>query len=202
MSIVKTMHDRLVYSRRMHLLAEMMSRELPRQATILDVGCGDGKIDALITHERPDVVIQGIDVLVRPQTHIPVTAFDGKTIPHPDGSFDVVMFIDVLHHCLHPELLLAEATRVAKKAVLLKDHTRDGLLAGPTLRFMDWFGNAHHGVSLPYNYWSRSQWNNCLRDLGLKADQWRDRLGLYPWPATWLFDRKLHFIASLERTTT
>jgi ubiquinone/menaquinone biosynthesis C-methylase UbiE len=199
MSIVKTMHNRLVYSRRMQLLAEKMSRELPAQAKILDVGCGDGKIDALIMQKRPDVVIEGIDVLVRPQTHIPVTAFDGNKIPHPDGSFDVVMFIDVLHHCLHPEQLLEEAKRVAKKAVLLKDHAREGILAGPTLRFMDWFGNAHHGVSLPYNYWSRSQWDHCLQDLGLKVGQWHDRLELYPWPATWFFDRRLHFIASLER---
>jgi SAM-dependent methyltransferase len=199
MSIVKTMHNRLVYSRRMHLLAEKMSKELPQQARVLDVGCGDGKIDALIMQMRPDVVIEGIDVLVRPQTHIAVTAFDGNKIPHPDGSFDVVMFIDVLHHCLHPEQLLAEASRVARKSLLLKDHTRDGALAGTTLRFMDWFGNAHHGVSLPYNYWSRSQWDQCLRGLGLEVGEWRDRLALYPWPATWLFDRRLHFIASLAR---
>jgi SAM-dependent methyltransferase len=201
MSVVGKMHARLVYGRRMHLLAEKLNTCLPAQAKILDVGCGDGQIDLLITQKRPDVSIQGIDVLVRPQTYVPVTSFDGGKIPHPDASFDVVMFVDVLHHCLHPEQLLAEAKRVTRKSILLKDHTRDGLLARPTLRFMDWFGNAHHGVSLPYNYWSRSQWHDCFHSLGLEVRQWRDRLSLYARPATWLFDRKLHFIASLEKTT-
>jgi SAM-dependent methyltransferase len=195
------MHDRLVYGRRMHLLAENLSTWLPAQAKILDVGCGDGKIDLLIMQKRPDVSIQGIDVLVRPRTHVPVTSFDGSRIPHPDASFDVVTFVDVLHHCLHPEQLLAEAKRVTRKSILLKDHTRDGILAEATLRFMDWFGNAHHGVSLPYNYWSRTQWLDCFQGLGLEVRQWRDRLSLYPRPATWCFDRKLHFIASLEKTT-
>ena len=69
---------------------------------------------------------------------------------HPDASFDVVMFVDVLHHTDDPLLLLQEAQRVGK-IILVKDHFRKGFLAGPTLRFMDWVGNAHHGVVLPYN---------------------------------------------------
>jgi SAM-dependent methyltransferase len=199
MSVVKALHDGLVYGRRMRLLAEKLSAHLPPAAQVLDVGCGDGKIDSLIARLRPDVTIHGIDVLVRPQTCIPVTRFDGAKIPHPDASFDAVMFVDVLHHCQDPELLLAEAKRVARGVVVIKDHTQDGILAHQTLRFMDWFGNAHYGVSLPYNYWPFAKWQDCLRRLGLTARQWQDRLGLYPWPATWLFDRKLHFIACLGR---
>jgi SAM-dependent methyltransferase len=199
MSVVKTLHDQLVYNRRMKLLAEKISEHLPKKAKILDVGCGDGKIDSLIMWKRPDVSIEGIDVLVRPQTHIKVSYFDGRGIPCPDASYDVVMFIDVLHHCLNPGQLLGEAKRVARESVLLKDHTRNGLLAGATLRFMDWFGNAHYGVNLPYNYWSRSQWDACFNDLGLNIRKWQDRLGLYPWPATWWFDRRLHFIADLGK---
>lgn len=200
MSMAKALHDGLVYGRRMRLLAEKLSALLPKDSRILDVGCGDGKIDALITRGRPDVTIHGIDVLVRPQTYIPVIEFDGTSIPHPDGSFDGVMFVDVLHHCKDPARLIAEAKRVARHFVLIKDHTQEGLLAQKTLRFMDWFGNAHYGVALPYNYWTLDQWKRCLQDLGLEARRWDDRLGLYPWPASWLFDRKLHFIASLERS--
>jgi SAM-dependent methyltransferase len=200
MSIVKALHDGLVYGRRMRLLSEKLSVHLPGDARILDVGCGDGKVDSLIARLRPDVAIHGIDVLVRPQTCIPVTPFDGTTIPHPDASFDVVMFVDVLHHCQDPARLLAEAKRVTRRAVLIKDHTREGLLAFQTLRFMDWFGNAHHGVALPNNFWTLVQWKACIGQLGLRVRQWQDRLRLYPWPATWLFDRKLHFIAFLERS--
>jgi ubiquinone/menaquinone biosynthesis C-methylase UbiE len=79
-------------------------------------------------------------VLVWPHTKIPVTAFDGEHLPFPDKSVDVVMFVYVLHHTNDPEVLLREAQRVALKAVVLKDHTRNGLLAYTTLRFMDWVG--------------------------------------------------------------
>ena len=199
MNIVKALHDGLVYGRRTRLLAEKLSVHLPRNARVLDVGCGDGMVDVLIGRLRPDVAIHGIDVLVRPRTYVPVTRFDGATIPHPDGSFDVVMFVDVLHHSRDPAQLLAQAKRVTRSSVLIKDHTREGLLAFQTLRFMDWFGNAHHGVALPNNFWTLAQWKDCIGRLGLRVERWQDRLALYPWPATWLFDRRLHFIAYLGR---
>ena len=89
---------------------------------------------------------------MRPETHISVTPFDGKRISFDYGALDVVMFVNVLHHTEDPKILLAEARRVTCRAVVPKGHTRDGLLAGPTLRFMDGVGNAT-GIPLPYNYW-------------------------------------------------
>ncbi len=197
-SVTGLVHEQVVFDRRVRVLAECMAPLIPPGARVLDVGCGDGAIDALIGGKRPDVRIEGIDVLVRSQTKIVVTAFDGRTIPFPDKSFDAVMFIDVLHHTDDPLVLLREAMRVAG-TIVLKDHCRDGLLAGPTLRFMDYVGNAHHGVALPYNYWQRRQWDDAFRTLGLKARSWSDRLGLYVWPASLLFDRNLHFVCSLSR---
>lgn len=48
--------------------------------------------------------------------------------------------------------------RVARRGVVIKDHLREGPLAGPTLRLMDWVGNRGHDVRLPYNYLSRRKW--------------------------------------------
>lgn len=198
MTLVSRLHETLVFDRRTRVLAEHLAGLLPRGAKVLDVGCGDGLIDRLIGDDRPDLAIEGIDRFVRPHTHIPATAFDGTQIPFADDSFDVVMFVDVLHHTLHPEILLREARRVARGAVILKDHARDGLLAGVTLRFMDWIGNGPHGIPLPYNYWPERRWREAFQGIGFKPTAWMTRLRIYPAPASWLFDRSLHFIARLD----
>jgi SAM-dependent methyltransferase len=199
MSVVGTLHGSLVFGRRVRVLAHHLAAQLPSGAAVLDVGCGDGRIDAVILAQRPDLTFEGVDVLVRPKTHVPVTSFDGARLPFPDASFDIVQFVDVLHHTDDPMVLLCEARRVARRGIVLKDHGRDGFLAGPTLRFMDWVGNAHHGVRLPYNYWPVARWREAFGELGLKPATWLDSLGLYPFPASLAFERKLHFVTRLQQ---
>ena len=79
-SPVGTLHGRLVHARRVRALAGHFSDLLPTSHRVLDVGCGDGLIDRLVLERRPDLTIRGIDPLVRTGTHIPVAAFDGKTL--------------------------------------------------------------------------------------------------------------------------
>lgn len=198
MSVSGALHSRLVFPRRVRRLVELLPEFIPQYSTVLDVGCGDGLISKLLAERRPDISVHGIDVLVRPTTHIPVTEFDGRTIPFPDDSFDVVLFVDVIHHTDDGRALLREAARVARRRVVIKDHNRNGLFAGPTLRFMDWVGNARHGVALPYNYWSRDEWQQAFAATDLVSAERCDDLGLYPWPASLLFGRSLHFIAALD----
>ena len=112
-------------------------------------------------------------------------------------EFDVVMLVDVLHHAADPLVVLCEARRTAKQAIVIKDHLCDGWLARPTLSFMDRVGNCRHGVSLPYNYLCLSQWHDAFASLGLCVDAWSTRLDLYPWPAKLIFERSLHFITRL-----
>jgi hypothetical protein len=53
-------------------------------------------------------------------------------------------------------------------------------------------------VALPYSYWSPDRWERSFANAGLRVVEQRERLGLYPWPASLVFDRRLHFIAVLE----
>ena len=182
------------------MLRDHLANLLPQNARVLDVGCGDGLLSRLIMEARPDLQIEGIDVLVRSDTHIPVQPFDGSSIPHADDAYDTVMFVDVLHHTVDPATLLREGARVARQSVVLKDHNLKGILAGPTLRFMDYVGNAHHGVVLPYNYWPETNWKSAFAQVGLKIEVWKRDLHLYPAPADWLFGRSLHFVARLATT--
>jgi len=198
-SAVGALHDRFVSNRRVEVLANWFAKLLPAEVHVLDVGCGDGLISAVLHKKRPDIIVQGIDVLPRSQTYIPVEIFDGSHLPFGDASFDVVLFSDVLHHTADANILLREARRVCKQHVLLKDHFRDGLGANWRLRFMDWVGNARFGVALPYNYWTRQQWTIAWQKIGLQPEQLVTKLGLYPKPADWVFGAKLHFIVLLKR---
>jgi SAM-dependent methyltransferase len=180
------------------VLAGHLAGELPEGATVLDVGCGDGSIAAAILEQRQDLEITGIDVLVRPSTQVPVTPFDGRTIPYPDDSFRAVTFVDVLHHTDDPSVLLAEAARVATEAVVIKDHVVEGLAARPVLRAMDWAGNASHGVALPYNYWTAEQWDRGFAGAGLEVERSVSRLGLYRPPVSWACERGLHRVWRLR----
>ena len=191
-------HEKLVFGRRIRRLAAALVERLPADARVLDVGCGSGDLAALSMRLRPDVRIEGIDVLVRPDTAIPVTEFDGLNIPFADRAFDAAIVVDVLHHTDEPALVLAEIARVAG-VVIVKDHLRDGLFAKATLRFMDWVGNAAHGVRLPYNYLSGREWRGIWTRLGLGQRGFETRLSLYPRPFSWAFDRGLHFVAVLSR---
>lgn len=197
MTLVGKAHSTFVYGRRVRVLSERLAAILPTAASTVDVGAGDGMIDSLIMKRRRDLTIRGVDVLVRPDSHIEVEKFDGVTLPYEDQTQHAVMFIDVLHHTLDPVALLREAMRVSKRWIVIKDHTRNGFMAGSTLRFMDWVGNKAHGVALPYNYWPEPRWRRTFDDLGLIPEVWESDLRLYPFPAHLLFDRQLHFITRL-----
>lgn len=199
MKLINDIHETSVHNRRVNSLTTHLAKLVPPRGSVLDVGCGDGLLASLLAERFPATEFSGIDVLVRDDTHVPIEHFDGNVIPFEDNSFDTVMMIDVLHHTDDPSVLLREAHRVARKHVILKDHTRDGFMAQSTLRFMDYVGNAHHGVALPYNYLSKAEWDLLFGELSLDIETWIGQPNMYGIPADWVFGRSLQFIARLSK---
>lgn len=197
-NLLEQIHERSIRERRIRKLCGVLAASIPRNDRILDVGCGDGFLDSCILQARSDLVITGLDVLLREKTHIPVEMYDGHYLPYADSSFDTVMFVDVLHHSDSTEHLLLEAIRLTRKTIIIKDHLKNGLLAGPTLRLMDNIGNRRFKVELSYNYWPRNRWLRTIAAMGLSVYDWKEKLAIYPWPISLFFDRSLHFVAILR----
>src|SRR5437899_933041 len=109
MNWLECLHAGYVHNRRVRILSMEIDRLLPANASVLDVGCGDGFIGEKLMNRRPDAALTGIDTVKRRSAHIPVAEYDGKKIPYADRSYDIVMFVDVLHHTSDPAVLLREA---------------------------------------------------------------------------------------------
>jgi SAM-dependent methyltransferase len=185
------------YNRRVWVLSRHLASAIPNRGTVLDVGARDGQIALALMRLRPDLKVEGVDIVPRPRTLIPVTRYDGATLPFADKSIDYVIMVDVLHHTPDPSALLIEAARVARQGVVVKDHLREGFLAQPTLVFMDWFGNFGDGVPMPYIFLSRREWQGAFFKARLELVSMAEKLNLYLPPAGWVFDRQLHFVAYL-----
>jgi len=191
-------HQRWVFPRRARQLTTALAEMLPGHVeTLLDVGCGDGTIARRLFDRRPGLSVAGVDVLARLNVAIPMDIFDGRQLPFERDSFDAVMLVDVLHHCDEPDVLLAEVARVARQAILIKDHTVAGPFGRSILHFMDWVGNRGHGVRLVYNYWTAHQWDEAWQRHGLTVVECRRRLKLYPAWSRWVLESGKHFLIHL-----
>lgn len=199
-NVVVKVHRKAVMGRRVRQISKYISELIPDDVvTVLDVGAGTGEMAQAISAFRPELMLSGIDVQIRPKTFIPIVEYDGKRLPFDDASFDAVITVDVLHHCNDPAEALQECARVSKKWIIIKDHVANSNCDRKILKFMDWVGNRAHGVVLPYNYLSTSEWSSAFDKSGLKIIKKVDRLNLYPMIFDLIFGGSLHCLLLLKK---
>ncbi len=152
-----------------HNLATIIDH-VPRGARVLDVGAGDGRLAALL-RDRHGCDVHAVDVTDDCQTDVRFSRYDGRTLPVPDGSQDVVLLMYVLHHAADDAAVLAEARRVlAPGGVLIvaEDQVETRRQRAVTIGFHVWLWT-----------FTRMGWAGEFRP----ADAWRARLaaaGLAP----------------------
>lgn len=199
--LVGKFHDKVVVHRRIRVLAERLGALIAPGSRLLDIGCGDGKLAALLRDAVPGLKVEGVEVHPRNGCAIPCRYFDGSHLPFPDRCFDCCLLVDVIHHMKDPLPLLRDACRVSRQFLAVKDHLAENALDHWTLRLMDWVGNRPHGVALPYAYLSAAQWQELYQQLGLNVERTALDLPLYPAGFSMIFGRNLHFISLLRKQT-
>ena len=188
-----------VYRSRLRALTAAIQRHLRAGDRVLDVGCGFGHLGRSLL-EAPGtpagVTVRGLESAVRDGARIEIDAYDGRTMPHADNSFDIVILADVLHHEHDPDRLIAECKRVSRRLLIIKDHKREGLLAQPRIALIDWAANAPYGVPCLYRYLTWGEWNDCLARHGLKPVDQQRAMDLYPPVYNLLFGRRLQYFVA------
>ena len=118
---------------------------------VLDIGCGNGYV--LAQYARHGADVHGID-LTETALELSRRRFelaglsglfqrtDGDTIPYPDGFFDVVCSMGVLHHIEDPRPMLAEIRRVLRPGgeiilMMYHRHSWKHLVVHPLKRLLD-----------------------------------------------------------------
>lgn len=142
---------------------------------VLNLGAGDCRLDLLLKN-RLGCDITPVDVENHNETTLPVTFFDGKTLPFSDQSVDVVLLLWVLHHAEDPSAVLSEARRVARRAVIVFEDRNESFTDRIIFRWFHRFLRWSQGFSLPHHEWTRDQWSCLAATMGFKTS-WEGSIG-------------------------
>lgn len=90
---------------------------------MLEIGCGNGNVLSYLKSKGID--IEGIDIsiealhLCRKRCKTILYQADGKNMPFPDASYDVIGMFDLIEHIDNEQLFLSEAFRICKDGGIL-----------------------------------------------------------------------------------
>ncbi len=103
--------------------------------TVLEVGAGTGRGMRRLSEAMPELSVRGIEPVTAlveqaaKKNGVPANTIlraVGEQLPFRDGTFDVVYSLAILHHVRHPNAIVREMLRVARRAVIIIDGNRFG----------------------------------------------------------------------------
>ena len=120
-------HARRLFRGVYRRVAEDVGAAAPTGGTVLDAGCGSGRLAIEIAGRRPDVRVHGIDLeprMVEVATRhaeranvtdrVEFTAADLGELPFPDDSVDMIVSTASLHHWADVGTVIASLDRVLR----------------------------------------------------------------------------------------
>jgi SAM-dependent methyltransferase len=105
-------------------IVALVGHERNSIASVLEVGSGTGAVLEQLAQQKVGTQWTGIEIgTERSQQDsrcVQIHGYDGRTIPYPDRSFDLVYATHVLEHVTDERGFLAEMRRVARKWIYLE----------------------------------------------------------------------------------
>lgn len=101
-------------------------------ASVLDVGAGTGRACEFLAVRSPAAQVVGVEpvaALLDASRSRDVATFvqgSGDRLPFPDGSFDAVSALALMHHVSEPATVIREMMRVARRVIVISDSNRFG----------------------------------------------------------------------------
>ena len=138
---------------------------LNRKDNILDIGAGSCTVAAILSKKKYRITPLDIVDFSFVEEIKPIL-YDGKRFPFDNNSFNVSLLITVLHHTPHPKEIIKEATRVAKRIIIMEDVYLNNFHKYLTY-FFDSLLNFEF-LGHPHTNKTDSQWRLLFADLGLK----------------------------------
>ena len=139
---------------------------IKKDSKILDLGCGSGIVGKTF-QEFFQADLFGVDIKDRRLNNIPFGLIDGKNLPFPEKSFDVVLINYVLHHSRDPIALLKEAKRVAKDKIIIFEDLFEGFLPKLICKIHGGSFNKFFGNPTKTSFKSEEEWKKIFKGLGL-----------------------------------
>ena len=187
------------YRDRTYALVRDAIRALGPVAAAVDVGAGEGWYARRLMDDGVIARCTPVEVTRRALTLVEPVLYDGARLPFDDRTVDLVYAVDVVHHAADPFALLEEMARVARRWLVLKDHTYRSVLGRASLAIMDELGNRRFGIPSPGRYQHGWTWLPPLAAAGFTP-----RTLIHPAPChTGLpgaLTNRLQFVAAFERT--
>jgi ubiquinone/menaquinone biosynthesis C-methylase UbiE len=119
---------------------EAIRKALSEQAvsgTVLELGCGNGTYskvlgataDRVLATDLSDEMVAASKQRLKSFSNIQVAKADCFSLPYPDGEFDWVVMVNLLHVIPEPEKAIAESRRVLKNGggIIVVSFTMEGL---------------------------------------------------------------------------
>jgi len=146
--------------------------------SLLDIGCGNGKISNLARHKFKRIQLIDVVRYVPAALNLQFLEYkEGNPLP-TDEKFDTVLLLTVLHHSMEPLELLKQAWQATRRRLIIIESVVGIHQVKPSVRydlanlsdqnqiafaaFVDWFYNRvlHDDVPVPYNFTTVENWQS------------------------------------------